>query len=537
MARNEDFFILKPGKISLSELKKIYLGHYHKFVICTSAHDGIKQAVEVVQKVIRKGQVVYGVNTGFGKLANTRIPTDNLVELQHNLVLSHCVGVGEYVDDALVKLITVLKINSLARGHSGVRLETMKLLLKFINQGYFPCIPCQGSVGASGDLAPLAHLVAPLIGEGYVKKNGKVISAVEALTELNEQPIELGPLEGLSLLNGTQVSTAFALKGFFEAEGLLSASVLAGAMSVDALRGSTTPFRSEIHELRGQHGQKAVAEALSVLLRGSEIRNSHENCEKVQDPYSLRCQPQVVGACLDQLNHAARILEVEANAVTNNPIVMPETGEILSGGNFHAEPVAFVSDSLAIILSEIASISERRTALMVDPNFSGLPAFLINGSGLNSGFMIAQVTAAALVSENKSLCFPCSVDSIPTSASQEDHVSMATHAARRLFRIAENTKNVIAIEFLSAAQALDFLRPLRSSQILEKTHAAIRERVSFYKKDRFMANDMKSIAEFVGSLNLSFFSQSQSLSILPNFLEMDDLIQLSGENHELLQSN
>ncbi|MCW5588105.1 MAG: histidine ammonia-lyase [Legionellales bacterium] len=508
-------FIIKPGNLKLSELQKILEVEEIRISICKESYSNIRKSVNTVNNMINQGKVVYGGNTGFGKLANTVIETKDLVRLQHNLIASHCTGVGELVDDKIVKLISLLKVNSLARGYSGIREEVLELLLKLINEGYYPCIPCQGSVGASGDLAPLAHLSAPLIGLGYVRKNGEIISGNEALNAIGEKPLELAPLEGLSLLNGTQVSTAFALKAYFDAEQLMAVAMVSGAMSTDALKGSSTPFRDEIHQLRGQSGQIKVARLLSKLLENSKIRLSHAHCSKVQDPYSLRCQPQVMGACLDQLIEIANVLTNEINAVTNNPIVLSDKMEILSGGNFHAEPIAFAADKLAMIFCEIASMSERRISLLVDPNISQLPAFLINGSGLNSGFMIAQVTAAALVSENKSLSYPCSVDSIPTSANQEDHVSMATHAARRLFNMFDNTANVIAIELLSAAQGFDFLRPLESSIELEHYFKSIRDLVPFYTQDRYMADDIKSIFNFIKKYS---FKDIKNYLELPSFL-------------------
>lgn len=498
MNKQNNSYSIIPGKLSLVFLKQVLDQDDISFSLHNKSYKNIEESVETVNDLIRKGHIIYGANTGFGKLANTLINKSDLVKLQHNLIASHCTGVGEIVDDNVVRLIAILKINSLARGYSGIRLEVLNLLLKFINRGYYPCIPCKGSVGASGDLAPLAHLSAPLIGLGYVRKNGNILSGMDALKALGEKPLLLGPLEGLSLLNGTQVSTAFTLKAFFDTEQLFAAAIVTGAMSTEALKGSIVPFRDEIHALRGLEGQAKVAKILQKLLANSQRSRTQT---KVQDPYSLRCQPQVMGACYDQLKEVASVLSKEINAVTNNPIVLIETQEIVSGGNFHAQPIAFCADKLAMVISEIASLTERRIALLIDPNISQLPAFLINDSGLNSGFMIAQVTAAALVSENKSLCYPCSVDSIPTSANQEDHVSMATHAARRLFTMTDNTAHVLAIELLSAAQGFDFFRPQQSTQELEHHYSQIRSSVAFYECDRFMADDINAAGCYIKNNN------------------------------------
>jgi histidine ammonia-lyase len=432
----------------------------------------LDEGARTVADIVASGAVVYGVNTGFGLLANTTIPASDLEKLQRNLVLSHACGVGPLLPDPVVRLIMALKIASLSRGASGVRRETVLALGRLLEAGVYPCIPSKGSVGASGDLAPLAHLTSVLIGVGEARVKGKVMPATAALAHAGLEPLTLGPKEGLALLNGTQVSTGLALAGLFAAEDVFAAALFAGGLSTDALKGSDTPFDARIHQLRGQPGQIAVGAALRELMAGSAIRESHrENDVKVQDPYSFRCQPQVMGAGLDVLRAAARTLEIEASGVTDNPLVFPDTGEVLSGGNFHAEPVAFAADQIALVLAEIGNISERRTAVLVDPKMSGLPAFLVKASGLNSGFMIAQVTAAALVSENKQLSHPASVDTVPTSANQEDHVSMACHGARRLLDMAENTAGVVAIELLAAAQGLEFHRPLKSSDVLEKAAA------------------------------------------------------------------
>lgn len=483
---------LIPGKVDLPTLKAIYRGGV-SLSLDDSARGRIQQARATVAAIVSEGTVTYGINTGFGKLAQTSIPAERLAELQRNLVLSHSVGIGELLPDDVVRLIVATKVISLARGHSGIRIELVDALIALFNAGVMPCIPEKGSVGASGDLAPLAHLSLMLIGEGEVRVNGKLIPAVEGLALAGLQPFVLGPKEGLALLNGTQVSTSLALRGLFEGENVFAAGLMAGALSLEAIKGSIKPFDARIHEARGQQGQIEVAAAVSALLNGSQILDSHANCGRVQDPYSIRCVPQVMGACLDNLNHAARILQIEANAASDNPLVFTDSGEVISGGNFHAEPVAFAADIIALAIAEIGAISERRLALMLDTGLSGLPPFLINDGGVNSGFMIAQVTAAALASENKSLAHPGSVDSLPTSANQEDHVSMATYAARRLGAMCFNTAAVVGIEAMAAAQGIDFHRPLRSSPLLELELSTIRERVAFLEQDRLMAPDIEQM--------------------------------------------
>jgi histidine ammonia-lyase len=445
-----------------------------------------------VGKRLAAGEALYGINTGFGKLAKTRISADELAKLQLYIVRSHAAGVGAPLADATVRLVMTLKAASLARGYSGVRPVVIERLLQLVNAGIHPLVPGQGSVGASGDLAPLAHLSLALIGEGHVRVGGREQDTAAALRAAGIEPVVLGPKEGLALLNGTQVSTALALEALFAADDLLLASVVSGAMSVDAALGSRTPFDARIHEARGQPAQVAVAAAFRSVLGESEIGHSHEHCDRVQDPYSLRCQPQVAGACLQQIADAARVLAAEANGVSDNPLVFGDDGEVLSGGNFHAEPVAFAADNLALAIAEIGALAERRIAMLIDDSLSQLPPFLVREGGLNSGFMIAQVTAAALASENKSLAHPASVDSLPTSANQEDHVSMATFAARRLHPMAENTRGILAIELLAAAQGIDFRRPLRSSAALESAHALLRAKVAFYDHDRHFAPDIEA---------------------------------------------
>ncbi len=482
--------------LDLATLRQVYR-HPVRLTLTPNAIAAIKRSVKVVDKVIASGETAYGINTGFGLLAQTRIPDSDLRKLQRNIVLSHAAGTGPLLADEVVRLIMVLKIASLAQGYSGIRLETLQALMTLLEHEIYPCIPGQGSVGASGDLAPLAHLVAVLLGYGHARISGKVVSAKTALAHAGLAPVELGPKEGLALLNGTQVSTALALVGLLKIEDVYAAAVVAGAMSIDALKGSDTPFDARIHLLRRQPGQSDIAAIYRRLMAGSAIRASHSDCDRVQDPYSLRCQPQVMGACLDVMRVVATTLVREANAVTDNPLIFPNEGDVLSGGNFHAEPVAFAADYLALAVCEMASLSERRIAILVDPKMSGLPAFLVENSGLNSGFMLAQVTAAALVSENKALAHPSSVDSIPTSANQEDHVSMATYAARRLTPMAENAAAVIAIELLAAAQGIGFHAPQKSSEVLEASRALVRARVPAYDEDRYFAPDIEAIKQLV----------------------------------------
>ncbi|MEO8203307.1 MAG: histidine ammonia-lyase [Betaproteobacteria bacterium] len=458
----------------------------------------LEASAAAIGEIVAAGQPAYGINTGFGKLAQTRIPDADLARLQVNLVLSHAAGTGPALSDQAVRLILALKIASLAKGNSGVKPATVRALVALYDKRAYPLIPSKGSVGASGDLAPLAHLSAVLLGVGDARIDGRIVPAREALAHAGIDPLVLAPKEGLALLNGTQVSTALALVGLFATEDAFAAALVAGAMSVDAAMGSDTPFDARIHALRGQPGQIEVARRYRELLAGSGIRASHvEGDDRVQDPYSLRCQPQVMGACLDVMRSVARTLEIEANGVTDNPLVFADTSEVLSGGNFHAEPVALASDNLALAIAEIGALSERRIALLIDASISRLPPFLVEQGGLNSGFMIAQVTAAALASENKSLAHPASVDSLPTSANQEDHVSMATFAARRLGDMADNTAGIVAIELLAAAQGIDFRAPLATSPALQRAMGAIRDRVPFYAEDRYFAPDIEKIKSLV----------------------------------------
>ncbi|RDI43791.1 histidine ammonia-lyase [Aquicella lusitana] len=491
-------FTLKPGQLKLSDIR-LLLDENRILELDKSCFASIYAAEKVITDIIAANQVVYGVNTGFGALANTHINPADLENLQRSLVLSHAAGTGELLNDETVRLILALKINSLARGYSGVRMQTIDALIQLYNAKLYPCIPSQGSVGASGDLAPLAHMAAVLLGVGHVRYQGTIITAIEALAHIHLKPLQLAPKEGLALLNGTQVSTALALMGLLASEEIFISALVAGALSVDAARASDTPFDERIQFIRGHAAQIKVASLLRELLQQSEIRDSHQQCHKIQDPYSLRCQPQVMGACLSHMHYISEVLLTEANAVSDNPLVFIEQNAVLSGGNFHAEPVALVADALAVSLAEIGALSERRIALLVDPHFSGLPAFLVNNPGVNSGFMIAQVTAAALASENKSLAHPASVDSLPTSANQEDHVSMATYAARRLLPMAENTATIVGIELLAACQGIDFLRPLKSSPQLERIHTLVRQHVDTYDKDRYFAPDIQKIKWLIQS--------------------------------------
>lgn len=491
---------LTPAKADLTTLRKIAREKL-AFDLDPACRAGVDASRKVVENILGRDEAVYGINTGFGQLANQRIAKDKLAELQRNLVLSHATGTGEMLGDKTVRLILTLKILGLARGFSGIRWAVIEQLKKFLDFDLLPQIPVKGSVGASGDLAPLAHLACALIGVGKVKYRGYEMNAADALQRAGLEPLTLEAKEGLALINGTQVSTALALQGLFAAENIFSAALVSGALTTDAIMGSDTPFDPRIHEVRGHRGQTDAASALRSLMSGSEIRNSHaEGDDRVQDPYSIRCQPQVMGACLDALRHAATTLEIEANAVSDNPLVFAEKGDILSGGNFHAEPVALAADHLALVLAEVGALAERRIALLIDKNLTaGLPGFLVKDGGLNSGFMIAHVTAAALASENKSLAHPASVDSLPTSANQEDHVSMATFAARRLSDMHANSSGIIGIELLAAAQGVEFRRPLKSSKVLEAELAAIREKVAPYDKDRFFAPDIAAARALVDS--------------------------------------
>lgn len=490
--------ILLPGRTPLSDWRAVYRGGAVRLDPATQG--AIAEGAAAVERILAKGAPIYGINTGFGKLATVRIEAGDLAQLQRNIVLSHAAGVGEPTPAPIVRLMMALKLASLAHGASGVRLETTALLEALLARDLIPVIPSQGSVGASGDLAPLAHMAAAMIGAGEILVGGAPRPAAEALAAAGLAPLALAPKEGLALLNGTQFSTACALAALFETERLLQTALVTGALSTEAAKGSDTPFDARIHALRGQPGQVAAAQALRTLMAGSAIRASHlEGDARVQDPYCLRCQPQVMGAALDILRQVGATLAREANGVTDNPLVFPDANEALSGGNFHAEPVAFAADIIALAICEIGSLAERRIAMLVDSALSGLPAFLTPKPGLNSGFMIPQVTAAALVSENKQRAYPASVDSIPTSANQEDHVSMAAHGARRLLGMAENLANILAIELLAAAQGCDFHRPLASSDSLEGVRARLRAEVPHLEDDRHFHPDIAAAAALVRS--------------------------------------
>ena len=496
---------ITPGATPLADWRSIYEGA--SVALDAGAWNAIDASAAAVARIVAKGAPVYGINTGFGKLASVRIADDDLATLQRNIVLSHAAGTGAPSPTKVVRLMMALKLASFGMGASGVRRETVAMIEAMLAKGLTPVVPSQGSVGASGDLAPLSHMAAAMIGVGAIEVGGKMLPAAEALAQAGLAPLDLGPKEGLALLNGTQFSTANALAGLFRAETVFRSALITGALSTEAAKGSDAPFDARIHALRGHAGQREVGDTLRTLMAGSAIRASHAiDDPRVQDPYCLRCQPQVMGAVLDLLRQAATTLGIEANGVSDNPLIFAGAGpfgdEALSGGNFHAEPVAFAADMIAMALCEIGSISERRIAMLVDPALSGLPAFLTPRPGLNSGFMIPQVTAAALVSENKQRAYPASVDSIPTSANQEDHVSMAAHGARRLLDMADNVSAVIGIELLAACQGIDFHAPLKSSDALEAAHKHLRAEVPTLEDDRHFHPDMEAATALIrtGSL-------------------------------------
>lgn len=503
---------LQPGTVTLATLEKIYR-EGSAVRIDPSFHAGVEKAAARIAEIAAGDVPVYGINTGFGKLASIRIAQQDVATLQRNLILSHCCGVGAPLSEDIVRLIMALKLISLGRGASGVRLELITLIEAMLEKGVIPVIPEKGSVGASGDLAPLAHMAAAMIGEGEAFYQGERQPAADALSKAGLKPVVLAAKEGLALINGTQTSTALALAGLFRAHRALQAALVTGALSTDAAMGSTAPFHPDIHTLRGHQGQIDTAAALRNLLSGSVIRESHlEGDQRVQDPYCIRCQPQVDGACLDILRQVARTLEIEANAVTDNPLVLSDD-TVVSGGNFHAEPVAFAADQIALAVCEIGAIAQRRIALLVDPALSfGLPAFLAKKPGLNSGLMIAEVTSAALMSENKQMAHPASVDSTPTSANQEDHVSMACHGARRLLQMTENLNAIIGIEALTGALGVELRGPLETSPELKNAIAVLRAEVPTLEVDRYMANDLASASAIIadGSLVASI-----SAGILP----------------------
>lgn len=491
---------LIPGQVSLTQLERLWREE-RPARLDPSARKGVEAAAAQIAKAAAGSEAVYGVNTGFGKLASLKIAPQDTATLQRNLILSHCCGVGEPMPRATARLMMALKLLSLGRGASGVRWEVVALIEGMLERGVTPVIPAQGSVGASGDLAPLAHMTAVMIGAGEAEHAGQVKPGAVALADAGLKPIVLGPKEGLALINGTQFSTAYALAGLFGAWTAAQAALVTSSMSTDAIMGSTAPLQPEIHTLRGHPGQIEAAATMRALLDGSVIRESHrEGDTRVQDPYCIRCQPQVTGAAMDVLRQAARTLEIEANAATDNPLVLTEAGMIVSGGNFHAEPVGFAADMIAMAISEIGAIAQRRVALMVDPILSfDLPAFLTPKPGLNSGFMIAEVTTAALMSENKHLAHPTVIDSTPTSANQEDHVSMAAHGARRLGRMVENLNVILGVEALCAAQGIEFRAPLPTSAPLQRALARLRADIPALGDDRYMAPDLAKAAALIGS--------------------------------------
>tara|TARA_B100000676_G_scaffold14189_2_gene12768 strand:- start:9963 stop:11495 length:1533 start_codon:yes stop_codon:yes gene_type:complete len=500
-------FVMRPGQLTHQDLRALRDGGL-VLSLDEAAWPAVEASARLVRNVADGEDRVYGINTGFGSLARESIPPDKLRDLQRRIVLSHAAGVGEPLADPIVRLILGLKVSALAQGFSGCRRPTIEALIALYNAYALPVVPTKGSVGASGDLAPLAHLSAVLMGVGEVRLNGETLPAAQALAAIGLEPITFDAKEGLALLNGTQVSTALALDGLIRGAENFAAAMVAGTMTVDASLGADTPFDPRISDARGQPGQIDAARVYRELLAGSEIRHSHEDCDRVQDPYSLRCQPQVMGACLDHLRFAAGVLLREANAVTDNPLVFTAEGDVLSGGNFHAEPVAMACDVMALALAEIGSIAERRIALLTDSRMSSLPPFLTEDSGVNSGFMIAQVTAAALAAENKQRAAPASIDSTPTSANQEDHVSMATHGARRLKDMNDNLADIVAIELLGAAQGIDFRKPLKTSDLLAKAHGLVRSKAAFWDQDRLMAPDIVGVAELVRSGAFSAFVPS-----------------------------
>lgn len=503
-----------PGTLTLQDLRRVK--NEQTFVtLDKSAVEKIDKAQKTILKIVDEDRTVYGVNTGFGLLANTKIKKEDLEDLQRRIVLSHSAGMGDYVSNATVRLMIILKINSLSLGYSGIRLSVIETLMELVNKEIYPCVPKKGSVGASGDLAPLAHMSAILLGYGYVNYKGKILEAKEGLKIAGLEPIHLGAKEGLALLNGTQLSTTFALEGLFYAEDLFASAIITGSMTTEAVLGSRAPFDERVHTIRGHQTQIDTAKMYRDMLENeSEISLTHVNCDRVQDPYSIRCQPQVMGACLSQIRNSAHTLLTEANGVTDNPLIFVDEQDVISGGNFHAEPIAFASDNLALAISEIGALSERRMALLVDKHLSQLPPFLVNNGGINSGFMIAQVTSAALASENKALAHPSSVDSLPTSANQEDHVSMATYAGRRLKDMAENTAGILGIELLAAAQGMDFRTPNKSTCKIEEAKKLLRDEVSFYDEDRYFTDDIEKAICIVTS---SVYNKYLDKNLIPSF--------------------
>lgn len=497
---------LGTGRLTLEQVRAVAYGG-QKVELSSEAIAKIDRSNAFLMSEIATGKTIYGVNTGFGLLSNVRIEDADIETLQYNLLRSHAVGVGPAMSDNVSRAMLFLRAASLAQGFSGVRRLVVEQILKLLNRDVCPLIPQQGSVGASGDLAPLSHLALVLIGEGRARVKGKEMSGAEALKAADLEPIRLGPKEGLALINGTQFMTAIGTLALLEAEHLCDVADVTGAMTLEALRGTETAFEPEIHEVRPHPGQVMVAERVrKIMLSGggpSQISLSHEGCGKVQDPYSVRCIPQVHGASRDTLAFVRQVLEREVNSVTDNPLIFPETKRILSGGNFHGQIVAIAMDALAIAMAEIASISEQRIEKLINPAISELPAFLTKHGGLNSGFMIIQVAAASIVSENKTLCHPASVDTIPTSADKEDHVSMGAWAARKAHRVIVNSRRVVALELLSAAQGIDLLRPLRSSEMIEALHSRVRKFVKYMDHDRSLHEDIAYVEKLIESYELA----------------------------------
>jgi histidine ammonia-lyase len=483
---------LTSGAVTLAALEQVFREE-PPVKLDRGCKSSVERAAAQLAAAAAGDAPVYGVNTGFGKLASLKIEKEDTATLQRNLIISHCCGVGEAIPRAHARLIMVLKLLSLGRGASGVRWSLIELLEDMLEQGVTPVIPAQGSVGASGDLAPLAHMTAVIIGEGEAEFDGIVMPGADALAKAGLSPIQLGPKEGLAFINGTQFSTAFALAGLFGAWRSAKSALITSALSTDAIMGSTEPLQPEIHSLRGHRGQIEAASTMRDLLENSEIRESHRDGDsRVQDPYCIRCQPQVTGAAMDVLRQAATTLEIEANAATDNPLVLVEAGVIVSGGNFHAEPVGFAADMIALAVSEIGAIAQRRIALLVDPTLSfNLPPFLTPKPGLNSGYMIAEVTTAALMSENKHLANPCVTDSTPTSANQEDHVSMAAHGARRLQQMIKNLDRILGVELLCAAQGIEFRAPFKTSAPLQSVIERLRQDVPTLNEDRYLAPELE----------------------------------------------
>lgn len=505
-------WILTPQQVTLSQLSEI-LHETGPVRLDPACRSHVEASAAIVTRAAEGEDPVYGVNTGFGKLASVKIAADQTALLQRNLILSHACGVGVPLAPNIVRLIMSLKLISFGRGASGVRWALIEMLEQMLAADITPVVPGQGSVGASGDLAPLAHIAAVMIGEGEAYYQGEKLPGRQALQQAGLKPVILAAKEGLALINGTQVSTALALSGLFLAEKFCQTSMISGALSVDAAMGSSAPFRAQIHQLRGHRGQQEVAASLRALLDGSEIRQSHlEGDERVQDPYCLRCQPQVLGACLDLIRQAGQTLEIEANAATDNPLIFIDEEAIVSGGNFHAEPVAFAADQIALALSEMGSISQRRIATLVDPalNF-GLPAFLSPNPGVNSGYMIADVTSAALYAENKQRAVPCSIDSTPTSANQEDHVSMATHGARRLQDMSQNLAGILGIEILIAIQGIEMRGPLKTSANLQQVMTEVRAKIPALVEDRYLAPELTDMQNQVFSGQICQILQAQHL--------------------------